>query len=122
METDQNKETVLEKQIEAILGIFFLIPPILGVFSFVFNLLGGDGGFARMSNLSSEWSAIVAYAYDGGGGGGMSAAPIYLGLMAIVGTYLLKGNLRYLIRVNMHSLFEKIKTKKDGENKDEVKL
>ena len=62
MDTDQTKETVLEKQIESILGICFFIPPILGVFAFIINLLGGDGGFARMSNLSSEWTAYVNFA------------------------------------------------------------
>ena len=29
-------------------------------------------------------------------GGGMSAAPIYLGLMAIVGAYLIKNSARYI--------------------------
>lgn len=39
-----------------------------------------------LSNLSSDWN----------GGGGMSAAPIYLGLMAIVGAYLIKNSARYI--------------------------
>lgn len=112
MDTEQNKETVLEKQIEAILGIFFLIPPILGVFAFVITLLGGKGGFVRMSHLSYEWTAFVDYSFqNGGGGGGMSAAPIYLGLMAIVGAFLLKGNLRYLFKINISSLFGKKESK-----------
>ena len=92
MENEVRDEIKIEKKIEAILGIFFLIPPVLGVLSFVLCLLGGDGDFARMRNLSYQWVAD----WNSNGGGGMSAAPVYLGLMAIVGAYLLKGNLRYL--------------------------
>lgn len=46
-----------------------------------------------LSNLSSDWT--TNYGYDNGGGG-MSAAPIYLGLMAIVGAYLIKNSARYI--------------------------
>ena len=47
------------------------------------------GAIPEMKNLSSEWTGAVWY--DQGGGGYTSAAPIYLGLMAIAGAYLLKG-------------------------------
>lgn len=94
MESEVRDEIKLEKKIEAILGIFFLIPPVLGVLSFVLCLLGGNGDFARMRNLSYQWVAD----WGNNGGGGMSAAPVYLGLMAIVGAYLLKGNLRFLFK------------------------
>lgn len=75
------------KKIQCVLGIFFLIPPILGVFAFVFCLFDSDGKFARMYNLSANWTCDS--------GGGMSAAPIYLGMMAMVGAYLIKDSLKY---------------------------
>ena len=90
MNNGLQKEIVLEKKIEAILGILFLIPPILGVVAFTINLFGGDGVFPEMSNLSRSWVADAD--------GGMSATPFYLGLMAIVGTLLIRGNLRYLLK------------------------
>lgn len=88
----EDKAFVKAKKFQAYLGIFFLIPPILGVVAFVICLLGGDGGFERMSNLSYNW--VSDYAMNGGGG--MSAAPVYLGMMAMVGAYLIKDSLHYL--------------------------
>lgn len=70
------------KIIEAIIGIILLIPPILGVVAFTLNLFDWGGEFAKMSNLSSEWS---------------SSAPIFLGLMALAGVYLIKDNIKYFI-------------------------
>ena len=95
MDNEQPKEVLLEKKIEAILGIFFLIPPVLGVIAFTISRLGGDGDFVQLRNLYARWTG-----FDGQTGGAMSAAPLYLGLMAIVGAYLLKGNLRYLLKKN----------------------
>ena len=80
------------KKIECILGIFFLIPPILGVIAFVLCLFDCDWDFAEMCNLSDEWTCD----YGGDGGGGMSAAPIYLGLMALAGVWLVKDSIQYL--------------------------
>ena len=91
----ESKAQAKAKKIQCFLGIFFLIPPILGVIAFVFNLLGSDGEFARMSNLSYHWVCDYGYASNGGGGGGMSAAPIYLGMMAMVGAYLIKDSMYY---------------------------
>ncbi len=73
------KAIIKAKKVECFVGIFFLIPPILGVLAFVLQLFDADMDFSEMSNLSSDWT-----------GGGMSAAPIYLGLMAIAGVYLIK--------------------------------
>lgn len=84
------KSKIKAKKIECILGIIFLIPPILGVFSFVVNLLGGDGNFAKMRYLSTSWTG------DYSNGGYTSAAPIYLGLMAIAGVLLVKDSIQYL--------------------------
>ena len=75
------------------MGLFFLIPPILAVFFFIFNLFGWAGGYiVEMLYLGGEWEAQ----YDDGGGA-TPPAPIYLGLMAIAGVQLVKNSLRYLV-------------------------
>ena len=73
------KAIIKAKKVECFVGIFFLNPPILGVLAFVLQLFNADMAFSEMRYLSSDWT-----------GGGMSAAPIYLGLMAIAGVYLIK--------------------------------
>ncbi len=90
MEESKNKA----KKIECIIGILFLIPSILGVLSFVLCLFDCDWEFATMRNLSPNWTND----YSGNGGGGMSAAPIYLGLMALAGTWLVKNSIQYLFK------------------------
>ena len=54
---------------EARIGILFLIPPIFGAFAFIFN-----HNYFRYADTP--------------------AIPLYLGLMAIAGAYLIKGNLK----------------------------
>lgn len=74
-----DKAIIKAKKVECIIGLFFLLPPVFGVIAFVFEQFG-----ATILKLSSTWTARV---YEGGG---MSAAPVYLGLMAIAGVYLIK--------------------------------
>lgn len=77
------KETIIKaKKFECFIGLFLLIPPILGVIAFVLQLFNADTRFSEMCDLSSYWTARQ--------GNGMSAAPIYLGLMALAGVYLVK--------------------------------
>lgn len=89
---NQEKAIAKEKKLEFWLGIFFLIPPILGVIAFVLCMFDIDSHFSRLSDLSGSWTND----FSSNGGGGMSAAPIYLGLMAIVGAYLIKNSARYI--------------------------
>ena len=90
------------KKIECVIGILFLIPPLLGVFAFVLCLFGCEWEFAEMGELSSSWTGntyVDYYSYGGGGGGGYtSAAPIYLGLMALAGVWLVKDSIQYLFK------------------------
>lgn len=73
-------------KLERVCGIFLLSPPMISVILFVINLLTDEpGNLAALGNLSANWSGY----YDTGGF--TSAAPIYLGLMAIAGAILLKG-------------------------------
>ena len=88
----EDRKTIIEKKIECIIGLFFLIPPIIGVVAFILSLIDPYMDFANLDFLSAEWTAIVDT------GGGMSAAPIYLAIMAFVGAYLIKDKLRYFIK------------------------
>jgi hypothetical protein len=82
--TNQTKKNV---KLERVLGIILLIPPVIGVLLFLLNLMDQNiGDIPEMKNLSSEWTGDADR-----GGGYTSAAPIYLGLMAIAGAFLLKG-------------------------------
>lgn len=80
---------VKAKRIECFIGLFLLLPPILGVIAFVLQIFEADTDFSMMRELSSS-SAWTAQ------GGGMSAAPIYLGVMALAGVYLIKDSIHYL--------------------------
>jgi hypothetical protein len=86
-----------EKKIEFWIGVLFLVPAILGTLSFMLCLcfqpdwsdFGGD--FARMSSLEGIWEDQ----YNSDGGCAASPAPLFMGLMAIAGAYLIKDSLRY---------------------------
>lgn len=80
------------KKIECFIGILFLIPPVLGVIAFILCIFGCEWEFATFYNLSGEWTAC----FDTGGG--MSATPIYLGLMALAGVWLVKDSIHYLFK------------------------
>lgn len=89
---------------EAKIRILFLIPPIIGVIFFLLNLMDAQLGF---ESFPDSWNCISAsdYGHDTdsgswGEGAGWAygyaatpAIPLYIGLMAIAGAYLLKGNL-----------------------------
>lgn len=92
METTEKEQPQQNIRLERTFGIILLIPPTIGVILFLLNLLSNDiGDIPEMRNLSSNWTGDYNYARDSGGGGYTSAAPIYLGLMAIAGALLLKG-------------------------------
>lgn len=78
-----DKAIIKAKKVECIIGLFLLLPPMLGVVAFILQLFDADTHFSSLRDLSSNWT---------NDGGGMSAAPVYLGLMAIAGVYLIKGS------------------------------
>lgn len=91
-EREPQKQPEQNIRLERIFGIILLVPPTIGVILFLLNLFSNDpGNIPEMSNLSSKWTGRMDYSNEGGGGGYTSAAPIYLGLMAIAGALLLKG-------------------------------
>lgn len=102
---NKNKTSIISKRIQCCIGILFLVPPVFGVIAFMLNVFGIDNGIVSMENLSGEWTAIRII--EGGNylvvndipfkvAAAMSAAPIFLGIMAFVGAYLIKDNLKYL--------------------------
>ena len=89
------KAEIIGKRIECIIGIILLVPVFLGVIAFIFNLLGSDGDFATMRHLSIKWTCDWFGDVDNGMAAAMSSAPIYLGLMAIAGVWLVKDSFKY---------------------------
>ncbi len=96
------KALIKAKRIECGLGVFFLIPAMLCAIAFTLAMLGVEGGFVELRNLNYR-----LLAYFGDNGGGMSAAPIYAGILAIVGACLIKDSLKYVFL-------------KEGNNKNNV--
>lgn len=101
---------------EAIIGVLFLIPPIWGAIAFILNLF--DAGIG-IDFLPESWNYISTTSADNqedflndglfysnlghsehmrfvwlAGNKATPAIPLYLGLMAMAGAYLIKGNLR----------------------------
>ena len=67
-----DKAVIKAKKVECIVGLFFLLPPVLGVFAFVLQLFDAGTDFSMLRDLSSNWTNV------------------YLGLMALAGVYLIK--------------------------------
>lgn len=78
---------------EAKLGILFLIPPIIGVIQFIFYFIS----YLNFEDFPDIWICIYDYSkweHSSYGYAATPAIPLYLGLMAIAGAYLIKGNLK----------------------------
>ncbi len=95
------KAVIIGKRIECIIGIILLIPVLMGVIAFVLCLFNGTNDFCTLDNLSSTWSFCLKpfrstpYSEFSAAAGAMSSAPIYLGLMAIAGVWLIKDSFKY---------------------------
>ena len=107
------KALIKAKRIECLVGLFMLIPPFLSVLSFVFCLFGDESSFAKLNHISSSSGWTCDFSVNSGGG--MSAAPLYLGLMALAGVYLIKDSLVYLF---MTAEEKKDFTTKDDQSED----
>jgi hypothetical protein len=80
----KEKETIQE-----IIGYILLAPPTISVILFFLQFTGVDG--LKEFHIES-WSGTYGYGGEGGGGGYTSALPLYFGLMAIAGAYLIKNS------------------------------
>lgn len=111
-----DKQIIREKQIEAAIGLLFILPAVIGVICFLYHLISGDYS-ASLDELGGIWGTIEHHSGSDNSSFGYAAAsptPIFMGLMAIVGGYLLKGNLRYLMQIDYKNL---LKRKKKPEGK-----
>ena len=95
------KAVIIGKRIECIIGIILLVPVFMGVIAFMLCLFNGTNEFCTLDNLSSTWSYSLKpfrstpYSSFQAAAGAMSSAPIYLGLMAIAGVWLIKDSFKY---------------------------
>lgn len=74
--------------LERIIGYILLAPPLISVLYFLIQLpvqLPGEQGYHFGGIGVGAWTAYV-----GPNGGATSALPIYFGLMAMAGAYLIK--------------------------------
>ena len=104
--TEQEKQLVKAKKAQCWIGIALLVPAVFGVLSVVCGVLDlgdlfGDWmeNFAELYNLDGVWY--------GDGEGATAPAPLFMGMCAFVGAYLIKDNMHYLC----------IKTKEDNNEK-----
>lgn len=81
--------------VQLIIGVLFLLPPILGVVLFTLNVFGLDGYIDSLDYLSINWT---------GGDNAMSAAPIYLGLMAIAGAFMVHSAVKNVISATQENI------------------
>jgi hypothetical protein len=79
-------EVQFEFSIERILGFILLIPPLVSVLFFLYSVFDDKhkDSAVQLDNLNANWS--------GAGEGFTSAAPIYLGLLAIAGAILIRNS------------------------------
>lgn len=85
------RETIISKRIEAIVGLIMLIPVLIGIISFMASFIHGDCNFIALRVYGSwDWQA------RDDGGVSSSPAPIFLGLLAIASVIILKDSLKYL--------------------------
>lgn len=83
--------------VKLIIGVLFLIPPILGVFFFTLNVFDVNWDAVTLRDLGSNWT-----------GEAFSAAPIYLGLMALAGVFMV--HFAFKDFIDMGKLYDSIKS------------
>lgn len=71
-----------------IIGYLLLTPSVISVFIFLIQLISKNDLLKHF--LETSWTGEYNFSLDGGGAGYTSALPIYFGLMAIAGAYLIK--------------------------------
>lgn len=78
---DANKKEKTEVNYQLIIGVILLIPPILSVIMFLSGIFDiSDASWLRLRDLSPNFR----------GGDYDTPMPVYFGLMAIAGAYLIK--------------------------------
>ena len=79
------------KSIQKTIGYILLFPPLVSVLFFFINIFIRDcGDIISMKHLSDPWTGYFTQNSDNTTAGFSSALPLYFGLMAIAGSYLIK--------------------------------
>jgi hypothetical protein len=82
----------MKQDVTKIIGYILLTPSLISVLMFLTQLFKETELFKNL--MSTLWTGSLDYGYSldsgGGGGGYTSALPLYFGLMAIAGAYLIK--------------------------------
>jgi hypothetical protein len=86
METNRQKYN--RKDLELVVGCILLIPSLISVLFFFIQFIEPN---VFKNFKETAWTGDYGYS-SSGGGGYASALPIYLGLTAIAGAYLIKDN------------------------------
>lgn len=93
--------------VKLIIGILFLIPPILGVFFFTLNVFDVNWDAVTLRDLGSNWT-----------GEAFSAAPIYLGLMALAGVFMVRFAFKDFIDMGkVYDIIDSIEITEEENNK-----
>ena len=89
----EDKEIILEKKIECVIGIILLIPAIFYILALIYSQL--FIGFDLKAN--DYWITLRNYChyflYDN-----QSLVPIFWGVLTLCGIYLIKGSFRYFFK------------------------
>lgn len=85
--------TLLIGLIQLVIGVIFLIPPTFGAIFFTLQMFGMNGNVIGLKELSVNWT---------GSDNAMSAAPIYLGLMALAGSFIVHSAVKNLLSSLKH--------------------
>lgn len=81
------KDSIIQK----VIGYVLLIPPIMSVAIFVLQIFIGEK--MQLFSIKSPFFLSAWTGFLGGTGGGFfSPLPLYFGIMAIAGAYLIKDN------------------------------
>lgn len=95
-----DKEIIKEKKIEAYLGLLFCLPAVIGVICFLLNMIFGDytGSLDKLEGIWGTIESSGCWENSAYGYAAASPTPIFMCLLALVGAYLLKGNLHYILK------------------------
>jgi hypothetical protein len=89
--------------VKFIIGVLFLIPPILGVFFFTLNVFDVNWDAVTLRDLGSNWT-----------GEAFSAAPIYLGLMALAGVLLVHFSVKDCLTIFTGNYIDEVEITENG--------
>ena len=85
------------KMIQVVIGFILLLPPIFGVFSYFYTVFKGYPS-RKEEEIEYRMDEGTPVIWDLGFKNNQSNILIYMGLMALAGCYLIKGNVKELYR------------------------